>query len=95
MNEEFEEWHWDKFDQPIDSNRLKKIGYSLAELNDCWNNQQSKIDAQAEELKALRGFAKAIEFDLKFESLGVYPKSLLKIYHLIDEDGNPTKLLTG
>lgn len=89
MNEEFEEWHWDKFDQPIDSNRLKKIGYSLAELNDCWNNQQAKIDAQSEEIKALRGFARdmfnyELVVDGHFEAHG-----------LIDENGNPTKLLTG
>jgi hypothetical protein len=52
---------------------------------------QAKIDAQAEELKALRKFAENALDCVEFSDIEVSAYEL----HLLDEYGNPTSLLTG
>ncbi len=56
---------------------------------------QAKLDGQAEELAALRGFAD----DVKFEMTVDYDEqdfiSIFKKWGLITVDSNPTPLLTG
>jgi len=59
------------------------------------NKLQAKIDAQAEELKALRGFANDVCKNYMW-SIGVDASFKLFNQHgLIDDNGNPTKILTG
>jgi len=55
------------------------------------NTMQAIIDKQAAEIAALRGFANKV-VNSRFRDLYL-GKS--KKYGLIDENGNPTKLLTG
>ena len=57
--------------------------------NDFIDELQAKIDAQAEELKALRGFACDM-FNYELVADGFFER-----HELIDENGNPTKLLAG
>ncbi len=69
-------------------------------LIEAWNYQQSKLDAQAEELGALRGALQTInKLEFRRFSDGRYAnnsmKQIYKIFKLIDTDGNPTQLLTG
>ena len=59
--------------------------------NAAWEQQQAIIDKQAAEIAALRGFANKV-VNSRFRDLYL-GKS--KKYGLIDENGNPTKLLTG
>ncbi len=57
---------------------------------------QARLDAKDGELKALRGFAKVMFNDYKASKGGNdYPAYALYVHDLIDEDGNPTPLLTG
>lgn len=70
--------------------QYKKYDVQLA--SEAWNQQQEKIDAQAKEIKALRGFANSAieEFDEE-----TWISSIAKKYCLLDENANPTKLLKG
>lgn len=65
---------------------IQKQAYDL-------NSRQLEIIAQqAVEIEALRGFSKAvIDGDCEYANIHDYPM----LYKLIDENGNPTKLLTG
>jgi hypothetical protein len=54
---------------------------------------KNKIDTQAKEIEALRGFANAM---LRHRNaLGFYIEDDLEAFNLIDGNGNPTTLLTG
>ena len=62
--------------------------------------RDKKLDAQAAELSALRGFAQSVEsIDFtRFNDSAFaqnFVRKTMKLHKLIDENGNPTKLLTG
>ena len=63
-----------------------------ANLNDAWDfateQMQTKLDAKDKEIEALRGFAKAV-LDNGFHNGNAF------VFGLIDENDNPTPLLTG
>jgi hypothetical protein len=54
----------------------------------CSKYLKAKLDAQSEELAALRAFAKAV-------IEGGYQNNNAYVFGLIDADGKPTPLLTG
>jgi hypothetical protein len=60
--------------------------------NNTIRDLQAKVETQAKELEALRGFAEQLEgYDWSRKDM----TDVYKLYGLIDESGNPTKLLTG
>jgi len=70
-----------------------------ANLNDAWDfateQMQAKLDEQAKELEALRGFANGVLLTKRFSIDYDWIESRAKMHRLIDENGNPTPLLTG
>jgi hypothetical protein len=93
MSEEFEQW-WVDDNNTLIKNPSICTHYDLAKL--AWNHQQAKIDAQAKELEALRGFATDVITDWQYNKSTIDDISeTAKAYALIDADGKPTPLLTG
>lgn len=56
--------------------------------------ENAKINAQSEEIKALRGFAIRMK-EIAPQTRGDQIIFYLQSHNLIDRGGNPTKLLTG
>jgi hypothetical protein len=70
----------------------------LSEAANRIETMQAKLDAQAAELAALRGFAESVRIkdsESNWPLSDLFPNHLLKHFGLIDTDGNPTPLLTG
>lgn len=78
--EEFEEWFLGFSDGDFASSKESWMT--------CAEQKNKVIEQQDKELEALRGFAKDT---LKYDSW----HRVGKYHRLLDESGNPTKLLTG
>ncbi len=78
--------------------QTKRIDF-VPTIIEVWKYQQAKIDAQAEELEALRSFSAAVILaGKKGVAIGEnvnWISLFAKTSKLIDADGNPTPLLTG
>jgi hypothetical protein len=98
LNDYFIDWHWDRFDSRFKKSRFSR-NYDSSDIESCWNTateaMQAKLDAQAEELAALRGFVLDIRENYLF-TIGTSESFNLFLKHgFIDVKGNPTPLLTG
>jgi len=74
----------------------RTINFTYDSMKDCWNAateaMQAKLDAKDKELEVFRNFANEVISECyKHSNIWFLPK----VYNLIDENGNPTKLLTG
>jgi hypothetical protein len=78
-------------------NSNKGDAYSAShDLDDKVDALQAKLDEKDKELEALRGFAiKALTIEGKSPNFENFLIGLAKRFKLIDENGNPTKLLKG
>ncbi len=83
MSEEFEQW-WIDDNNTLIKNPSICTHYELAKL--AWNHQQAKLDAQAEALAALRGFAEALKIKMsqkkKYEIATALANNLAESYIL-------------
>lgn len=66
----------------------------LKELQAMVERLETTAKQQAEEIEALRGFSKKLQENLK-NGDHLYVYDTLTEFHLIDENGKPTILLTG
>jgi len=76
----------------VDWENLEFMAHARKDIEDFISTteaMQAKLDAQAKEIEALRGFAEYV-----LHRIGIYDKAAIK-FNLYDKNGNPTKLLTG
>jgi hypothetical protein len=88
---DFEAWYQSEIEKGLDFDSHVELCRHIAEA--AWNHQQAKLDAQAEELAALRKALVDIHGWLDDYDLAI--NLAFKKNKLIDADGNPTPLLTG
>jgi len=87
MNDTFEQWWQGR----IEKHKVSALYPEKDNARAAWDYQQAKLDAQAEELAALRGFCNA----LLGRDIPVGVRVLMQVHRLVDKDFNPTPLLTG
>jgi hypothetical protein len=92
MSETFDQW-WQSL---IEKHKVSAIYPEKDNVRAAWEHQQTKLDAQAEEIAALRETLRCIT---DFQTTKIIPDAIiihiLKQGGIIDADGNPTTLLTG
>lgn len=75
---------------------IREDNFNQYDLEAAWDYQQDKIEKQAAELEALRGFFNAIDNlpinDNRFNNQCI---EIAEKYGLIDKNGNPTSLFKG